>query len=205
VAVTAVEIDPASFAISRRFFGLDRAQVETVQADARTYVHACSERFDAAVVDLFQGDGTPDYLVTRDFFADLRHCLAPQGVAVFNTFADLDMPRGYAHFLTTLRAVFPYVVVYREPDSESRNVNSYVVASAAVPAPDPARVRDVPVQYAERLAALLRSPRQLDPELLEGGVVITDARSSGAEDIARTQMGYRRRVAHDLPPAFLVN
>jgi spermidine synthase len=205
VAVTAVEIDPASFEVARRFFALDATAVKVVHADARTYLRDCNGGYDAIVVDLFHGDGTPDYLITRNFFADLRACLAPHGVVVFNTFADLDMPLGYAHFLTTLRAEFPYVTLYRESERESRHVNSYVVASMAVPSPIPVRLSGVPSQYAESLADLLRSPRQLDPGLLAGGVVITDARSGGAADIARTQMGYRRHVARELPPAFLVN
>jgi spermidine synthase len=205
VEVTAIEIDPASFTISRRFFGLDRTQVNAIQEDARTYLRTCNGGYEAIVVDLFHGDGTPDYLITRNFFADLRACLAPRGVVVFNTFADLDLPIGYAHFLATLRAEFPYVTLYRENDPGARHINSYVVASVAVPAPIPIELRNIPGRYGEQLAALLRSPRQLDPELLAGGLVITDARSGGAVDLARAQMGYRRQVARDLPPAFLVN
>ena len=67
------------------------------------------------IVDLFHGDGVPDYLITRDFFHDLKRCLGPDGIAVFNTFADLDYPRAYAHFLTTLRTELPFIVLYR-PD-----------------------------------------------------------------------------------------
>jgi spermidine synthase len=205
IAVTAVEIDPASFAVARRFFGLDRTRVQPVQADARTYLRECKAAYDVIVVDLFHGDGTPDYLVTRNFFADLRGCLAARGVVVFNTFADLEQTTSYAHFLTTLRAEFAYVIVYRENDPGARHVNSFVVASTSAPAPAAAQLRNVPARYADSLNALLRAPRQLDPALLAGGLVITDARSSGAADLARAQMGYRRQVARDLPPAFLVN
>jgi spermidine synthase len=205
VAVTAVEIDPASFEVATRFFGFDRSQLRAVQADARTFLRSCSERYDAIVVDLFQGDGTPDYLVTRNFFADLRSCLGEHGVVVFNTFADLIEPLGYAHFLTTLRAEFPFVTLYRENDPGARHINSFVVASVVPLAPAPFQLPDGPSTYAEEVTALLRAPRQLDPTLTAGGLVITDARSLGANDIARTQMGYRRTVAEELPAAFLVN
>ena len=205
IDVTAVEIDPVSFSIARRFFGLDRTKVKAIQEDARTYLRSCNGGYDAIVVDLFHGDGTPDYLITRNFFADLRACLAPRGVVVFNTFADLDLPIGYAHFLATLRAEFPYVTLYRENDPGVRHVNSYVVASVAIPVPTPVQLRNVPGRYGEELAILLRSSRQLDPSLLAGGLVITDARSGGAVDLAHAQMGYRRHVARDLPAAFLLN
>jgi spermidine synthase len=205
VPVTAVEIDPASFSVAQRFFGFDASRLRGVQADARTYLRTCEQDYDAIVVDLFHGDGTPDYLVTRNFFADLRACLATRGVAVFNTFADLDQPLGYAHFLTTLRSEFPYVTIYREPEPGARHMNSYVVASVAPLSAAPVQLRDVPRRYAERAATLLQNSRPLDPSITQGGHVITDARSAGAADIARTQMGYRRHVARDLPPAFLVN
>lgn len=203
--VTAVEIDPASFAVAKRFFGLDERKVESVEADARTYLRQCTGRHDIVVVDLFHGDGTPDYLVTRDFFADLRRCLTPGGIAVFNTFADLELPLAYAHFLTTLRAEFPHVVLHRDDDREARQVNSFVVASGEPLRASPPRMDDVPSAYADDLERLYANPRQLDRSLTAGGQVITDARSVAATDLARVQMAYRREVVKHLPPAFLVN
>ena len=205
IDVTAVEIDPASFAVARRFFGLDKTSVRAVQADARTYLRSCAQKYDVIVVDLFHGDGTPDYLITRDFFADVRGCLARDGVVVFNTFADLQFPVGYAHFLTTLRAEFPFVTLYREDDRDARHINSYVVASSSALNSTPVALNDIPPQYTDGLARMLHQPRQLDPSLTGGGKVITDARSDAAKDIARTQIGYRRQVVSQLPAAFLVN
>ena len=205
VDVTAVEIDPASFAVARRYFGLDTTRFRALQADARTYLRGCTGAHDVVVVDLFHGDGTPDYLVTRDFFADLRRCVSAAGVVVFNTFADLQFTAGYAHFLATLRAEFPFVTLYRLDEAGARHLNSFVVASMAAVQPRIASLADVPARYAEELPALLARPRQLDPGLLAGGQVITDARSAAARDIARTQMSYRSHVARELPPAFLLN
>jgi predicted membrane-bound spermidine synthase len=102
VPVEVVDVDPVAKAVAEKFFGYDPRRAATHHADARTFVHRCNGRYDVVVVDLFHGDGTPDYLVTREFFGDLRHCLAKGGVAVFNTFADLRDRRTYAHFLVTL-------------------------------------------------------------------------------------------------------
>jgi spermidine synthase len=205
VDVTAVEIDPASFAVARRYFGLDTSKFRALQADARTYLRSCDGAYDLVVVDLFHGDGTPDYLITRDFFADLRRCLTGQGVVVFNTFADLQFTAGYAHFLATLRAEFPFVTLYRQDEPGARHLNSFVVAAVDVRTARGVSIKDVPAQYAQELTRMLSRPRQLDPALLAGGQVITDARSAAARDIARTQMGYRSQVARDLPAAFLLN
>ncbi len=205
IKVTAVEIDPASFEVAKRFFGLDDRKVDGVQADARTYLRQCVGKYDVVVVDLFHGDGTPDYLVTRDFFADLRRCLTPGGVAVFNTFADLELPLAYAHFLTTLRAEFAHVLLHRDDDREARQVNSFVVASGESLRASPMRLDGVPSVYADELEQLYTNARQLDKSLTAGGQIITDARSAAATDLARVQMAYRREVIKNLPPAFLVN
>ena len=206
VSVEAVEIDPASLTAAGRYFGFDGALVRVHLADARTHLKRCGRGYDVVVVDLFHGDGTPDYLLTRDFFTDLRGCLAPRGIAVFNTFADLDQPAVYAHLLATLRAELQHIVLYRPSWPGMTHVNSFIVASAgALPEPRPVSLRDVPPQFSGALDAMLMQPISLNRELLERGEVVTDARSSVAHDIARNQLSYRRGVVEALPAAFLVN
>ena len=206
VAVTAVDIDPAALRAARELFGYDPGRIETVQADARTYLRSCDGAYDVVVIDLFHGDGVPEYLITRDIFRDLRRCLAAGGIAVFNTFADLETPRPYAHFLTTLRAELPYVVVYRPDYGLATHLNSFVVAaSAPLPAPAGADLAHVPARHADVLAAMLREPRPLDQQLLDGGRVVTDAANPVSTDIAKSQLANRRYVLEALPPAFFVN
>jgi len=204
--VTVVEIDPVSFEVARKHFGFDAGRVRAIEADARTYLRRCKDTYDTVVVDLFHGDGIPEYLITRDFFNDLRNCLKPEGVAVFNTFVDLDRPSVYAHFLVTLHAELPEIVVYRPDAAGSRHVNSFVVASAAtlVP-PAPVRLRDAPVRHAATLQAMLERPNKLDSDTLRRGAIITDARNTISLDIADAQMAYRRLVIETVPPAFLLN
>jgi hypothetical protein len=157
-------------------------------------------------VDLFHGDGTPDYLLTRDFFSDLKRCLEPRGIAVFNTFADLEQPAVYAHLLATLRAELQYIVLYRPQWPGLAHVNSFIVAgAAALPEPRPVALDGVPPQFSGALDAMLTQPLALNRGLLEHGEIVTDARSSVAHDIARNQLSYRRGVVEALPPAFLVN
>jgi spermidine synthase len=206
VAVEVVEIDPISLRVAQRFFGFDPARVPVHQVDARTFVRTCGGRFDVVVVDLFHGDGTPDYLLTRDFFAGLRSCLAPGGVAVFNTFADLQRPGSYAHFLVTLRAELPHVVLYRPDWPGAAHVNSFVVAGAQ-PLPAPARVTFdyVPERNSGSLWQMLAHPRTLDGALLAGGRIVTDARNAALHDLATTQMIHRRSVVETLPAPLLVN
>jgi hypothetical protein len=158
------------------------------------------------VVDLFHGDGVPDYLITREFFHDLKSCVAARGIVVFNTFADLTHPRAYAHFLTTLRTEFPSLVLYRTSDIGATHVNSYVVAAAhPLAEPLPVPLDDVPPNVAPMLAEILANPRPIDRELLQYGVVITDAYNPVVQDLAAVQLTYRESIVENLPAAFFLN
>jgi predicted membrane-bound spermidine synthase len=206
VAVEAVEIDPASLAAATRVFGYQPARARVHLTDARTFLRDCGRRYDVVVVDLFHGDGTPDYLVTRDFFRDLKGCLAPGGVAVFNTFADLERPEGYAHLLMTLRAELPHIVLYRPPWADAVQVNSFLVAAAApLGVPERVHLDNVPARHEPVLTEMLERPQPLTRELLEDGRIVTDAGSAAAYAIARAQLVYRKGIVESVPKAFLVN
>ena len=56
-----VEIDSASLQAAHRFFGLDEKKTPVHHTDARTFVQRCPHAYDLAIVDLFHGDGTPDF------------------------------------------------------------------------------------------------------------------------------------------------
>ena len=205
IRVEVVDIDPVAPRVAQAYFGFDPSIVTTREADARTFVRGCTAGYDVVVIDLFHGDGTPDYLVTREFFRDLRECLGPSGVAVFNTFADLDQPVNYAHLLATLRTELPHLALYR-PQGHGTHVNSFVVASAQ-PLPPPAQVTfaHVPPRHEQTLWNMLSSPVPITPALFDGGQIVTDAVNPAAHDLARMQMLYRKNVVDEAPAGLLVN
>jgi spermidine synthase len=206
VKVVAVDIDPAALEAATRYFGYEPARAPVRIADARTELKRCGAGHDVVIVDLFHGDGTPDYLITRDFFGDLRRCLRPGGVAVFNTFADLEHPEPYAHLLATLRTELPYIAVYRPDWPGAVHVNSFIVAGyAPLAEPRPARPDDLPPQHAAAFDEMMERPLALDRGLLQDGEVVTDARNRAVHDVARGQLIYRRATVQALPAAFLVN
>ncbi len=206
VDVTTVDIDSASLRAATEIFGVDPRKVRMQQADARTFLRSCRGGYDVVIVDLFHGDGVPDYLVTRDFFRDLKHCLGADGIAVFNTFADLDQPRAYAHFLTTLKSELPFITLYRPDYGVAQHINSFVVAGgASLPAPAGDDLAHVPARHLNTLSAMLHNPIPLDQRLLAHGRVITDANNPVAMDLAASQMINRRHVIEALPAAFFVN
>ena len=205
-----VEIDPASLQAARRFFSLDEKKTPVYHTDARTFVHTCPRAYDLVVVDLFHGDGTPDYLITQDFFRDLRRCLGIDGVAVFNTFADLQNPVSYAHLLVTLRAELPHLAIYRPATVGATHTNSFIVASAsALRKPERITLDYVPAQHESTLWDMMAAPIARTPALtaalLDGGKIITDAHNRAALDLADAQRIYRHSVIGFTPPEFLLN
>jgi spermidine synthase len=204
--VAVVEIDPASLAVAQQYFGFDAKRVTTHQADARTFVGDCAPRHDVVLVDLFHGDGTPDYLITREFFRDLKGCLKPGGVAIFNTFANLDEPRAYAHLLATLQSELPHVVMFRPGWPGARQINSFLVASVApLPPPQHVTINDVPESHAAALWDMLAKPQVVDSAMTASGKIIHDAWNAAALDMAASQSAFRQGVLNSAPPALLMN
>ena len=71
VKVTIVEINARSFEISRKYFHLPR-DVECHVGDGRTFLHATKQKFDAVVLDAYDGNHIPKQLMTLAFFKLVR-------------------------------------------------------------------------------------------------------------------------------------
>jgi spermidine synthase len=168
--VDGVEIDPEVTALGRRWFDLRGPHLRTITADARPFLRATRERYDAILVDAYRQPYIPFYLTTREFFALVHDRLTPGGVMVINI--------GHPERSDALEKVLSATIaqdfdnVVRVP---SERTNTLVVAS------------DAPLSAARMRAALPRVPRALRPRVasdigllaprLQGGRVFTDDRA----------------------------
>lgn len=84
LALVGVELDPMMTSAGRRFLGADEAGARWVTADGRRALSRLSGRFEAIVVDAFDGPYVPFQLLTREAFAAARERLAPGGVLALN-------------------------------------------------------------------------------------------------------------------------
>ncbi|HEY7491243.1 MAG TPA: fused MFS/spermidine synthase, partial [Candidatus Tectomicrobia bacterium] len=123
--VSVVEINPDALRAATAFFHFDPRGINLHVGDARTFVRRCVAAFDVVVIDLFQGDGTPDYLLTREFFQDVRACVRPAGAMVMNAFFDGSDEGPNRRLLATVAMAFPYVFEFRTLHS-----NAYITASS---------------------------------------------------------------------------
>ncbi|MCK6395942.1 fused MFS/spermidine synthase [Zoogloea sp.] len=105
---TYVDIDPKIREIAETRFLRAPIRGEFVVDDARRYVRATAERYDAVVVDVFSSHTSiPGHLVTREFWQDTRRALAPDGVLLANLILDGKLETPYArNLLATIESVF---------------------------------------------------------------------------------------------------
>ncbi|HEX8618305.1 MAG TPA: fused MFS/spermidine synthase, partial [Thermoanaerobaculia bacterium] len=105
--VDVVEIDPAVTRVARRFFGIERdAAIRTVNEDARWFSMGANEPYDVIFIDAFNDLSVPYHLTTREFTAQLRKLLAPNGAIAVNVIDDFRKGRFLASYTRTLQSVF---------------------------------------------------------------------------------------------------
>jgi spermidine synthase len=166
--VDAVEIDGELTEIGRELFDLRGPHLRTFTADARPYLRATGERYDAILVDAYRQPYIPFYLATREFFRLVRDRLTPGGVLLVN----VGHPEGSDDLEKVLSATIGDVLptVLRVP---SESTNTVLVASTAPGSAARLRAAAIPPELlprAEKVAAVI-APR------LEGGDVYTDDRA----------------------------
>jgi predicted membrane-bound spermidine synthase len=207
VEVDVVEINPSAFQIARELTGFDEQRISSFQQDARGFVRHCPRRYTVIVVDLFGGDGTPEYLLTRDFFADVNRCLLPGGAVVMNA---LTVPRYYAssyYMFKTVLAVFSHLLVFHDDFVHNgRPINLFLVTTNRE-SMDKISVSldDVPRHLLRQLARIFSRSRPLDEAMLARATVIRDEFNIFPILNQEFLMAYRRMMLSIIPPPYLVN
>ena len=116
--LTAVELDPAVFALARKHLGEDPARdprVRTVTADPRAFLARTDERYDVIIMTTPEPlSGLANRTYTREFFRLAASRLSPDGVLGFalegaENYITGDLARFLASIRATLRSAFPSV------------------------------------------------------------------------------------------------
>lgn len=184
-----------------------------VFADARTQVRGCSPDHDIVFVDLFSGDGIPEHLLTREFFADIRRCLGEGGVVAINSFLDSRHMEPTGAILATLARVFGRVAMVEQARPPSRPVTNAFLFAARQPGRLD-RLADLRIEagtvsprMAGQMAESLASLRFLDgaSPLLAGAPVLSDEDNPLAALAASAQMAYRRAMVATIPDPILAD
>ena len=168
--VDAVELDGKLTEIGKRYFDLHGPNLHFYTADARPWLAASKAHYDAIFLDAYRQPYIPFYLLTKEFFENVRAHLRPGGVMIVNVGHVPDSDALEKVVSATLGAVFPSII--RDVVSPT---NSLVVASTGP-------LSSLPLQVARaNLAPELRTLVPLVAERIEpalkGGSVYTDDRA----------------------------
>jgi spermidine synthase len=110
---TYVDIDPSLKDISEKYFIEQKLgkNKRFIAEDVRAYLNHAGKKFDLIMMDAYFGDTTiPEYLVTREFFQQVKNSLNENGIVAGNfilspTFKD----RLSQNLDNTLHSVFPHL------------------------------------------------------------------------------------------------
>ena len=81
--VSIVEIDPVSFRVAKRYFGLPRSVACHVD-DGLAFMQRTRKRFDVLIIDAFTGEKIPAHMKDAEFFEAAGRCLRKDGVVLVN-------------------------------------------------------------------------------------------------------------------------
>lgn len=117
LSLDVVELDPGITALARRFFRLpEDARLTLIHEDARVFLNANRQTYQAAILDVFNTQGAiPFHLATAEAAARIRDALDGNGVVLVNLVSAIDGPdaRFYKAMYATYAKVFPEVRAYR--------------------------------------------------------------------------------------------
>ena len=209
--VTVVELDKGVIQAAKEYFNFKTSTINLVQEDARTFVRHCPRYYDTVIVDLFHGDGIPDYLMTAEFFYDIKTCMTPDGSLVMNSFFDNSNRNLNLYIPATLARSFPFIyqAVWSDAAHMDRHypiVNMYLVGRNA-------EGEEAVSPYMENMPGLLKSEytdtlatlKRISNEHLTAIPVITDEKNFYNITFAKMHMTYRNLVLQTLSPLLLIN
>lgn len=166
-----VEIDPVIARLGPRFFGLRGDEAHVIIGDGRVALARFREPLDLVVVDAYSNQlYIPFQLSTREFFAEVRSRLAPNGFMALNVNAIGDRAALLLAFERTVADAFPYAYV-----AKVRGPFNYLIVGSQRPlrleALDGIRDDAALAPLASELRATLKPARGA------GGLLLTDDRA----------------------------
>ncbi|MBT7956958.1 MAG: fused MFS/spermidine synthase [Rhodospirillaceae bacterium] len=201
MGVAVVEINPAALKAATEHFGFDPTGIDVHLEDARTFVRRCQGNFDIVVVDLFLGDNIPDYLLTKEFFADVRRCIREGGSLVMNAFFDDNNENNNKRLLATVGSAFPKLFL-----AGIEGGNIFIVATAgATPKRLLVPTSKIPAKVVNFVRHAMSKARRVPPRFYSDAKPVSDDHNIFSVLYADANMLERQFLARGVPADILVN
>ncbi len=205
IATEVVEIDPLVLDMARRHFAFP-ASIPVHIEDARTFMARGGRRYDYILLDVFNGDTTPGYLLSLEALQEVKRRLADGGVLALNLIGGVEGEQAMLpSIVRTLREVFAGVSLHPAfvPDPAAPLAGNFVLLASDGPLDyaRPPALDDVhPLAAAVRQLALL-PPVPVDTR---GAIVLSDEFNPLDLLDTRYKESVRRRIIETTPHQILL-
>lgn len=108
VAITSVEMSPAIIDIAKTYFNLPNT-VNVVCQQAECFIQQTNKEYDVVICDLFVDENSPDFLLSSDFYMQLKHATLYHGIIMMNVCVDTEDK--LLHMLVNMKKYFPYIAL----------------------------------------------------------------------------------------------
>ena len=118
ISLDGVEIDPLVVEIGKKYFDMNRCDVNVILSDGRFFVKTTKKTYDIIILDTYKDASIPYHMTTVDFFKEVKTTLKPNGVLSINV---LDIPNTkiIESIGNTVSRVFPSVYLVKQPNTAS--------------------------------------------------------------------------------------
>jgi len=118
ISLDGVEIDPLVVEIGKKYFDMNRCDVNVILSDGRFFVKTTKKTYDIIILDTYKDASIPYHMTTVDFFKEVKTTLKPNGVLSINV---LDIPNTkiIESIGNTVSRVFPSVYLVKNPNTAS--------------------------------------------------------------------------------------
>jgi spermidine synthase len=149
--VAIVDVNPVAFIFAHRYFALPWT-VECHVRDGLEHLRTTTQRYDAIVLDAYDGDVIPEHLKSEAFLARVRASLGDKGFFFANVHVHSDNDIGSREFAKAVSPYWPQVRLLDRAGEENRNT---IVIAGPDCALAPPRMELAPMLEGESVASAL--------------------------------------------------
>jgi spermidine synthase len=154
VEVTVIDISALSFEVARNYFHMPDSIMCHV-ADGAAFLRRTRERYDAVVVDAYDGNTIPKQFLKKSFFDLAKSRLRPRGaIFLMNVIVDDDDDRTPDNLVRLMARTWRQTRLLDSDGYENRNAVALAGAVGALKKP---RLLMPPLRRAKKLAADLKA------------------------------------------------
>ncbi len=155
-AIDGMEIDSKVIEIAKKFFDLDRPNLNVYNADARNFMAYANNLYDLIFVDAYSNQlYIPPHLASKEFFGLVKSRLNKDGAVIMNVNAVSYSSPLLRAIANTLASQFQYVEIISVPESYN-----FLVLGSNTPLDLPAAAKRLPKKFADIGDALVNRSKR---------------------------------------------